>query len=468
MLRRLSGIVSGLSPFTLDPSPVTRLLRRFSAGISRLLLIPVRLLSRLTLHGGLFLALAFTCGLASTISAQWANIPLFLSLVLVAVWLLAAVLGARALQGIHLKRTHSDHVFAHEPLTVVLHVTNMARLPMAGLVLTDHLEAEGAAAGAEAPLRLATGRPATTVGRAFVTLACGGGMERARYSVVMRRRGIYGFGSTALDSDFPLGFFHSGAVRHLPGRLAVYPRMGEVDVSFLEELELTMQARRSARPSRAEHDYRGLREYRFGDSAKWIHWRRSARLQKLLVKEFEEPQTRRVVVLLDTNLQRLGPRRLSAFELAISCCASLARELARRGCEVECVALQPPGRVVRVIVSRQRHNLDVLLEALAGLRRDDSRTLADLCADYPRRHLHNVCVLGLLLGSGALKADLNWLHVTDNAVRLIDVRGPEFRQFFRPGQTAGQRDDFNPDDVILEGANADAELEPEGLRIADC
>ena len=240
-----------------------------------------------------------------------------------------------------------------------------------------------------------------------------------------------------LSTVFPFGFWRSEREQPAVGGLVVYPRMGEIDAALFKEVEEALQRLRRFRNSREEHEFRGLREYRPGDHPKWIHWRYTARCGQWMVKEYEMPQAKRVVVLLDTNLQRLGAQRLPAFELAISFAATAARELARRGCEVTALTLPPGEPVLLTSVSRERRNLDVFLEQLAGLRPDNGRTLADLRTALPRNLLRPAYVLVLGLGSLRLKADLSWVHSMENVVRVLDIRGEDFRRLFRRG-TPGQ------------------------------
>jgi uncharacterized protein (DUF58 family) len=444
--------------------------RRLSHALARVALWPLRALSRLTSDGGLFIGLAVLCGLLSAGSNRWSNIPLLMCLVMFSLWLLAMWQGTRSLRGLVLKRSHTERVFANEPLSVLLQVTNSSRMPAAGLVLTEKLEDDRttrtseSAGAAPAVARQNAARAPAVMGSSFITVIPAKGQERARYSIVVRRRGIYRFGETQVETVFPLGFFFSRAQRNIPGRLVVYPRMGEVETGFFEELELALRYVRCSRPSRAEEDFRGMREYRDGDNPKWIHWRSTARTQRTMVKEFEEPQAKRVLLLLDTNLQRLGTHRFSSFELMISFAATVVRDLARRGYEVECAALQPQGQMIRVTVARERRNLDTLLEMLAGLRRDDSRTLADMSQHVPRRSLHHVYVLALGLGSLRARAALGFLQTSDNVVKILDARGDQFRLIYRPAAHGSTRDDFSNDDMLMDYGDEDGSEEETTAR----
>jgi uncharacterized protein (DUF58 family) len=411
-------------------------MRRFGRTALRILTAPLNAFSRMTSDGAVFVLLTIVCGLLSIGQNLWSNIPLLMCLVLVAMLFLALWQGTRALRAIHYRRSHVERVFANEPFTVTIHLQNSSRLPCAGIVVSDRLETERPAR-AEAP----ASESARTAANALTAV---------KYGMTVRRRGVYRFGQTQLETVFPLGLFNTLSQRTAPGRLVVYPRMGDVDSSFFEELELALQHMRMYRPSRAEEDFRGLREYRHGDNPKWIHWRSTARTQRVLIKEFEEPQARRVLLMLDTNLQRLGTQRLATFEMVISFAATLARDLARRGYELDCVALQPGNKHERVVISRERRNLDSLLEMLAGLRRDDTRSLDSLRDIVGRRALHHVYVLVVGLGSLRAKAGLNWLHNRENVVRIFDARGDEFRRAFKPPGSGTARDQFDEEDMLLE------------------
>jgi len=48
-------------------------------------------------------------------------------------------------------------------------------------------------------------------------------------------------------------------------------------------------------------EYLGIREYRTGDSMRHVHWASTARHGAVMVREFEEEQTRRLLVVIDTE-----------------------------------------------------------------------------------------------------------------------------------------------------------------------
>jgi uncharacterized protein (DUF58 family) len=406
---------------------------------------PVRTLLRLTRDGLLFTLLALTCAVAAGRADRLANIPLLLCLTLFSLLAAALILGGRCVRRLRLARRCPERTFAGEPVTVTLTVANPALLPATGLLIVERLRSltdtprESAAAGESRRLLPSPTPGPAGDGETFATVVAGRDRERAQYLLLLRRRGLYRFRRTRLATVFPFGFWRTQSEKSLPGRVVVYPRLGEIDPALFAEVEQALARLRRVRPSREELEFRGLREYRHGDHPKWIHWRSSARHAQLMVKEFEQPQAKRVVILLDTNLQRLGRERLPAFELAISFTATAARELLRRGCEVVSF-MQPPGNsgtdrksclTEALLASRERRNLDALFELLAGLRPNNARTLADARAHIPREMLRQAFVLVVGLGSLRAHVDLSWLRSMDNVVRVLDARGEEFRRIFR-------------------------------------
>jgi uncharacterized protein (DUF58 family) len=430
---------------------------RVVARISGWLQWPLALLARLTVDGALFFVLALFIALLSALTYAWSNTLLLLGLMLLSLWAVALWRGTRTLSHLALRRSCPDWVFAGDALPVTLTLSNAGAFPSAGVVVSEALEPESVESPGEGPARPAP-RSAVLNGRTFAPVVRGRGTERLSYVLQPRRRGIFRFGATRLDSVAPLGFFLSTSTRACSGRLVVYPRLGEIHSSFFKNLETLMQNVRQSRPSRAEEDFRGLREYRRGDNPKWIHWRSSARTQRTLVKEFEEPQARRVLILLDTHLQRIGAQRFAQFEAAVSFAATLARDLLRRDCEIEFAALQPRGRLVHLAVTRQRRNLDALLEQLAGLRREERALLPELVDKLGRRALHNSVVLVLGLGSLAQVPSLQWLNTGDNTVRIVDLRSEDFRRIFRrtlSGGSAAARDIILDEELLSDFAGDD-------------
>ena len=118
-------------------------------------------------------------------------------------------------------------------------------------------------------------------------------------------------------------------------------------------------------------DLAGLRDYRRGDHLSSVHWRQSARLDRLVVVDAERRTRVRRTVVLDTRAGSYGPGRIrrqgrpgpetGAFETAVSLAAGVLRAWEATGADVRLVA---GPRLVEADAG-ERDGIMPLLEALA-------------------------------------------------------------------------------------------------------
>src|SRR5436305_9628133 len=90
------------------------------------------------------------------------------------------------------------------------------------------------------------------------------------------------------------------------------------------------QTKRGRRHDRSaqQQEYHGLRDYRAGDSPRWIHWRTSARVGKPMIKEFEQQSEQDLAILLDPWLPRskVTAEQRATLELMIRFAATVCLE----------------------------------------------------------------------------------------------------------------------------------------------
>src|SRR5699024_2883239 len=126
-----------------------------------------------------------------------------------------------------------------------------------------------------------------------------------------------------------------------PGGLHVHPRtirLGSSSAGFLHDLEGQV----SREVTNADLSFRALREYVPGDDRRYVHWRSSARVGELMVRQFEETRRTHLVTALSMNDRDYGDPE--EFELAISAVGSLG--LHTLGTESELTALTQRREIV--------------------------------------------------------------------------------------------------------------------------
>jgi uncharacterized protein (DUF58 family) len=223
-----------------------------------------------------------------------------------------------------IERRLPQSVSAGDPLVVELSAKNQRRrLATWALVVTDTVRREGAVKGSR------TMRP-----KALFSYIPARGASTTTYRGRLIERGRYRFGPAQISSRFPFGFLRCRAVFDLGGTLLVYPRLGRLTPAWRrwqEGLE-SGAGRTSPRQGLLEGDFYGLRDWRSGDSRRWLHWRTSARRQSPVVRQFEQQRDRGLAVLLDLwRPAEAGPNESDAVEIAVSLVATMATDLCRAG-----------------------------------------------------------------------------------------------------------------------------------------
>lgn len=248
---------------------------------------------------------------------------------------------------------------------LTVRVTNRKLLPLTWLRVEDQVPARLAierAAVTEGP------RPSLTYLSSLLSMLPYEQVVR-RYRVRCRRRGLFEFGPSRLESGDLLARASRSSRDDRVDRLVVYPKL----------LDLVVPPPRSRRmvgrhatdrlivtdPSRTV----GVRRYHAGDPLRHVEWRASARSRELLVRVFEPTTDLALAVFLDFLVPGFGSANLypDELEFAISVAASLARWALDRRLRVGLVgngAGQGPDGV-RVPVGDGPEQLRRVLEALA-------------------------------------------------------------------------------------------------------
>ena len=136
----------------------------------------------------------------------------------------------------------------------------------------------------------------------------------------------------------------------------------------------------------ASTDFLRIRAFQPGDELKTIHWRSSAKLGRLVVREFEREETRFITIVLDCDEQSNRGPEDDLFDRGVKVAASIAVEALRENVDVRMVLYGGEAsmvgrgrgeiqyhRVLSALARVQPHGNIPLWSVLQGLAKDESR-----------------------------------------------------------------------------------------------
>ena len=237
---------------------------------------------------------------------------------LVAIVLMSGILSSITLSGIEMRLLLPEHIFAGQPVRAVVELEN-AKLTLPSFSLrVEAARTKGSSAVAmlETPVY-------------FPYLPKN---DRVQQMVPMLfpRRGVYRQEAFRIVTRFPFGFLQKARHLNLKTEALVYPSV-EPTEEYLDILPGLQGALESLVKGRGQDLY-ALRDYLPTDSARHVHWKASARLGSLMVREFTREDESRILLVLDPHLSAAESSGLASgvattndrFERAVTICASLA------------------------------------------------------------------------------------------------------------------------------------------------
>lgn len=294
-------------------------------------------------------------------------------LVIALLVLIAAAVGSSwnkySLHSIEYKRSFSERrAFLGETVDVTVQVTNHKWLPVSWLRIDDEYPL---------PVTMLEGQvqPSTKPDIGLLSSVMSlRWFDRARWRYRLRcdNRGVYAFGPAHLQSGDLFGLFSSQVDSPSQDWLIIYPAVKPISDLVLPPKEPfgDIKGRQwiFEDPSRAV----GIRDYGSRDDLKRIHWKATARQQKLQVKVYEPTTTFQLVIFLDmVTLPKPWYGSIPALlERAISAAASIASYAVEKRFQVGLFAngcWPQSDQPLKVLPSRSPNQLTRILEALAAV-----------------------------------------------------------------------------------------------------
>jgi uncharacterized protein (DUF58 family) len=135
--------------------------------------------------------------------------------------------------------------------------------------------------------------------------------------VIFPRRGFYSLSELELQTQFPFSFFLKLRRHFVEQTVEVYPRLYRFSEEVLARLSEGL-IRESPYRGESQHLLH-LRDYQSFDPSRKIHWKASAKAEKLLVKEYQKEQGSDLYLLFDCFVKDIAnPKFEKALELLVS------------------------------------------------------------------------------------------------------------------------------------------------------
>ena len=181
-------------------------------------------------------------------------------------------------------------------------------------------------------------------------------------------RGKYRFNPARLSTSFPFGLMRGWFTQPVTDHILVRPKLGHLIGRWQNLIQAERQglAKTASRAGVNEGEFYGLRAWQHGDSQRWIHWRTTARLNELAVRQFEQQQKMTLAILVDLwcpNDSSKSNAPDPVIEKIISFVATFLESMCRQGNHQISLALA--GKHLRVATRIQ--NRAVLHGALDDL-----------------------------------------------------------------------------------------------------
>jgi uncharacterized protein (DUF58 family) len=335
-------VVAGWVGITLVPILARRTPLRF---------IGQRMEFRITREGWIYLGGIVLVALAAI---NTGNNLLFLVLAcLVASILMSGILSSITLTGVEARLELPEHIFAEQTVRGFVELKNEKQTLPSFSLRVEGVQRKGSPDAAIL---------ATPVYFPYVPRR-----ESVKLAVPIRfpRRGIYQQEALKIVTRFPFGFLQKARRLDLKSEAVVYPSV-EATTEFLDVLPGIQGAIESLAKGRGQDLY-ALRDYLPTDSARHVHWKASARLGSLMVREFAREDDCQVLLIFDPRSVAAAENATEVhkqqFESAVSLCAAIAWSFHERG-----ALLQYRSAGIDVPVAPASENIYIVLSHLATIQ----------------------------------------------------------------------------------------------------
>ena len=197
------------------------------------------------------------------------------------------------------------------------------------------------------------------------------------WELMARRRGVHHIGPPRIETGDLFAFFSKRKMAEELHPILVYPRLVPLKSFPLPRRDF-FGIPGAKSPVHDPVYILGTRDYQQGQPAKYIHWKASARHNRLQEKVFEPSEQERVLLVVRVD-QFSKHEAEEEFEHTLEVVASLAVRLAERSYAVGLITngVIAEGRSGNVPIAGSRQPLPAILEVLARIRMESREDLVN-------------------------------------------------------------------------------------------
>jgi len=225
--------------------------------------------------------------------------------------------------------------------------------------------------------------------------------------LLCEKRGHYRLGPVALASSFPLGLAEArrsgnGGVQ----TLTIYPDVFPILALPLRGAPSQIHRGGYLLPEGAgAAEFSGIREYRRGDNPRHVHWPTTARLNELMVREFEPLASACLCIALDLSASgNVGQGKQATLEYAVRIAASLARYGCTQNIRTRLVG--QGAKPLAIPAGSGQHHYQSILDQLAVVDADGNSEYAAVLTELAANCSAGETVLVLLSAPPARSAEI--------------------------------------------------------------
>jgi uncharacterized protein (DUF58 family) len=150
--------------------------------------------------------------------------------------------------------------------------------------------------------------------------------------MLCQHRGNLQLRSVRLASRYPFGLVAKSIVTTEAAGVMIHPHIGRIgfDLFSGQRASTSGGIGQYNQQTKGFEEYLGIREFRDTDSFHWVHWKSSARLNKLMVKEMAEYHANQITIILDLRIDVKNIKQRDALETAICFVATLIERATER------------------------------------------------------------------------------------------------------------------------------------------